>query len=107
MLPSATGSGLDDGNGIQDGGELGVSGVLVKLYDELGTELETTTTDSSGHYGFAPGAGTYYLEFLLPADMAFAPRDQGQDDEADSDVNAASGTTSVFVLGPGQVDAEP
>lgn len=39
-------------DGIQDSGEEKVAGVLVKLYDEFGTLLETTLTDVNGEYLF-------------------------------------------------------
>ncbi|MEO1367634.1 MAG: SdrD B-like domain-containing protein, partial [Acidobacteriota bacterium] len=100
---------LDDGDGIQTGGEIGVGDVTVRLYDASDALLDSTTTDLGGHYAFSPGPGEYYLEFLLPDDTAFAPRDQGggspEADQLDSDVIAATGTTTVFTLGPGQVDA--
>ena len=95
---------LDDGDGIQDGGEIGIEGVTVNLYDPSNTLLGSTNTDTGGGYSFSPGPGDYYLEFLLPADMAFAPRDQGIDDAADSDVDLGLGTTSTFTLAPGEVD---
>jgi uncharacterized repeat protein (TIGR01451 family) len=53
-----------DGDGAQDAGEAGVSGLTVKLYAADGTTLlATTTTDASGHYYF-PGltAGTYVVK---------------------------------------------
>ncbi|MCG8327749.1 MAG: carboxypeptidase regulatory-like domain-containing protein, partial [Chitinophagales bacterium] len=37
-----------DGDGVQDGGEPGISGVTVTLQDDMGNTLETTTTDGSG-----------------------------------------------------------
>ena len=95
---------LDDGNGIQDGGEVGIAGVTVNLYDSGDQLLDTTVTGDDGDYGFAPGPGTYYLEFMLPADMAFAPRDRGPEDGTDSDANIESGTTALFTLAAGQVD---
>ena len=66
--------------------------------------LGSTATDSSGGYAFSPGPGDYYLEFVLPSDMAFAPRDQGSDDGLDSDA-FTDGTTAIFTLGPGEVEA--
>ena len=95
---------LDDGDGIQDGGEAGIEGVTVNLYDSGAVLLDSTTTDATGAYSFLPGDGDFFLEFVLPADMAFAPRNQGADDEVDSDADAGLGTTSIFTLGPGDVD---
>ncbi|MEO1085989.1 MAG: SdrD B-like domain-containing protein, partial [Acidobacteriota bacterium] len=100
---------LDDGDGLQAGGEPGVEGVTVNLYDASDALLDSTATDASGFYGFAPGPGDFYLEFIPPPDTAFAPRDRGADgstsDDIDSDVFAATGTTALFSLGPGQVDS--
>ena len=95
---------LDDGNGIQDGGELGIGGVTIHLFDIADTLVDSTTTDGNGFYAFSPGPGDYYLQFVLPADMAFAPRARGMDEAADSDPNVDSGATSVFSLSAGQAD---
>ncbi|MCG8457744.1 MAG: hypothetical protein MI919_15825, partial [Holophagales bacterium] len=46
-----------DGNGLQDGGEPGVSAVDVHLYDLTGTLLRSTTTDPTGVFRFSPGPG--------------------------------------------------
>ncbi|MEO1083900.1 MAG: SdrD B-like domain-containing protein, partial [Acidobacteriota bacterium] len=95
---------LDDGDGIQAGGEPGVEGVTVNLYDADGQALlEATATDATGAYAFSPGPGDYYLEFIAPADTAFAPRARGSDEALDSDA-FASGFTTVFTLAPGAVD---
>ena len=96
---------LDDGDGLQAGGEPGVAGVTVILHAASGAVVDSTTTDDSGHYSFAPGPGDYFLEVLLPADLAFAPRDQGENDQIDSDLFAATGTSAVFHLAAGAVDA--
>ena len=95
---------IDDGNGIQDGGEIGLVGVVVNLYNPAGSLQATTVTDLAGLYAFEVASGDYYLEFVPPEGNTFAPRDQGTDDGADSDVNAASGTTSVFTLTAGGVE---
>ena len=95
---------LDDGDGIQSGGESGIENVTVHLYDDASMLLDSTTTDGDGLYAFSPGPGSYYLEFVLPVDMAYAPRDQGNDDGLDSDVFAGNGTTAGFTLAPGQLD---
>ncbi|MEM1177489.1 MAG: SdrD B-like domain-containing protein, partial [Acidobacteriota bacterium] len=96
---------LDDGDGLQAGGEPGLEGVTVNLYDGSSNQVASITTDATGHYLFSPGPGEYFLEIVLPADTAFAPRDQGSDDGLDSDVFASTGTTSIFSLAAGQVDA--
>ena len=47
-----------DGNGEQNPGELGISGVTILLLDDTGNVIATTITDSDGNYNFdnvAPG----------------------------------------------------
>ena len=41
-----------NGNGIQDSGESGKSGVTMELRDSTGKVVKTTTTDSNGNYKF-------------------------------------------------------
>ena len=93
-----------DGNGVQDGGEPGFASVDVTLRDSVGTQIDQTSTDSDGFFsfeGFTPG--DYYLEFTAPGGLAFTERGQGND-AFDSDVNPATGTTSVFSFDPGTID---
>ena len=48
----------EDGDGIQDPGELGIAGVTLDLIDDAGNVVDTITTDASGNYLFtnvAPG----------------------------------------------------
>ncbi|MEK7833994.1 MAG: SdrD B-like domain-containing protein, partial [Acidobacteriota bacterium] len=48
-----------DNDGVQDAGEMGISGVAVQLIAPDGTTvLDTVTTDSNGNYYFSNGAGT-------------------------------------------------
>jgi hypothetical protein len=94
-----------NGNGIQDSGEAGVSGVKVQLLTTAGTQANSTVTDASGHYLFdnlRPG-DSYYVQFSLPSGYILAPQDQGSDDSLDSDVDAF-GRTPTITLGAGQTD---
>ncbi|MEM8995428.1 MAG: SdrD B-like domain-containing protein [Acidobacteriota bacterium] len=93
---------LDDGNGVQDGGEPGVPGVTVRLYSSDAVLRDTVLTDAAGEYVFSPGPGEYYVEVVLAPELAYAPRDRGGDDAVDSDINPASGTSSVLTLGAGR-----
>ena len=77
-------------NGIQEPREEGVGGICVNLLDTNGTRLQQTTTDSNGYFGFPVEAGTYSLEFELPAWLEFSGQNIGEDD-MDSDVDQASG----------------
>jgi len=89
-----------NGNGRQDQGEPGVSGVRVQLYDQndLVNSLKTLTTNTSGRYKFdSLLTGNYVLRFQLPTGFRFVAQKVGTDTEIDSDVNA-SGQTAVVAL---------
>lgn len=91
-----------NGNGIQDGGEWGVSGVTVNLLDEYGNWLTSTTTDSYGYYYFGGlSAGNYRLEFVAPSGYAFTLQNQGGNSALDSDADVF-GMTAIFSLGTDQ-----
>jgi len=58
-----------DGNGVQDAGEPGLSGVVVELRDSTGgTVIASVATDAGGYYGFLTvDAGTYVVSIIAPA----------------------------------------
>jgi uncharacterized repeat protein (TIGR01451 family) len=90
-----------NGNGVQDNGELGVSGVTVKLLNQAGSTISTATTDSNGLYQFTANANsTYSVEFVQPTGFnGFTTANIGND-AADSDVvNTATGRTATFTVG--------
>jgi chitinase len=94
-------------NGIQDQGELGIAGVSVNLYTSTGSWAGYAQTDASGAYLFSNVApGSYKICFNLPWGYSnVSPKDQGNDDATDSDVNAISGgsaCTDVFTVAAGQ-----
>ena len=61
-----------NGNGIQETGEPGISGVTVALFDGSGSVVETTETDTDGHYRFTGlPPGRYGVEFQLPTGYTF------------------------------------
>ncbi|MEZ4713678.1 MAG: SdrD B-like domain-containing protein [Caldilineaceae bacterium] len=93
-------------NGIQDGDEAGIAGVVVKLYDGAGNELASATTDANGKYLFNNlKPGDYAVGFALPdAHHRFSPTDQGSDDNVDSDANPTSGRTAATTLESGESD---
>ena len=90
---------LDENNdGIQDGDEVGVEGVTVRLYSG-GTLLGETVTDPTGLYIFDNlSAGTYIIQFMAPQGFAFTSPRQGGDTTADSDPGA-NGRTPPIILG--------
>ena len=95
-----------DRDGIREGGELGLSGVTVRLRDKVGTLVLQTTTDAAGRYHFnsLTPEGEYYVEFAAPAGFAFSPANQGGSDETDSDADETTGTTPIFVFDLAEVD---
>lgn len=91
-----------DRNGVQDSGEIGVSGVLVKLLLGDDTEVRSTRTSGNGNYYFyGVEPGDYKIEFdLESSNYEFTPRDQGGD-SLDSDADITTGKTDVFTVFPG------
>jgi hypothetical protein len=94
-----------DGNGRQDAGEAGISGVVLVL-SHGGTQLDSVTTGAGGDYlfdGLAPN--TAYEVRIDTTQAALAGRtlaaaNQGADDQFDSDATL-SGTTAVMTLTTG------
>jgi len=100
-----------DKDGIQGGGEAGVEGVDVELWecgpdgqpgtiDDVNTD-EIRTTDASGMYMFGAEPGVYDLEpgnyftvFKKPGGTVFTLPNQGGDDSLDSDCRAPRGETA-------------
>ncbi len=94
-----------DADGLQDAGEAGVAGVTVRLVDGAGDEAALpAVTDVAGFYRFADLApGVYAVRFSLPAGLLASPADQGGDDAADSDADAA-GATAPVALAAGETN---
>ena len=90
----------DNGDGIQNDGEPGVSGVTVILLDEnTGAERARTVTDSEGKYRFEElPAGDYRVRFVRPDGVAFSPAGVGTDPAADSDADPATGDATTSLL---------
>lgn len=79
-----------NGNGNQDAGEPGASGVTVQLWNEAKTQLiASTVTNANGNYSLiAPVPGNYRIRVLLPTGASFTLANQGVDDLKDSDINS-------------------
>ena len=86
-------------NGLQDVGEQGVVDVKVTLYNAQGDVVQTTQTNANGEYHFTNVAkGNYTVGFSeLPTGYIFTLKDQGSDEERDSDVKA-NGRTDIIVV---------
>lgn len=89
-----------NGNGIQDAGEVGLSGVTVQLKNTAGTVIATTTTNSNGYYQFTGiTPGTYTVQFLAVSGFGVSPANVGTNDAIDSDVNATGSVTVTLAAG--------
>ena len=87
-------------NGIQDAGEQGISGVAVKLLNQLGVELTSTTTNSTGYYSFnSLVPGTYYIKIVKPASFdILSKKTQGIDNTKDSNLNTSFISDAVVLI---------
>ena len=95
----------NNANGIQDAGEIGISGVTVKLRNSSGTVISTTTTNSSGNYLFSsvPAPANYSVEFPLSISVGtLTTALVGSNTAVDSDPNVSTGITASFSLVVGQ-----
>lgn len=94
----------DNGNGQQDGGEPGVAGVSVQLKDCNDNQLDSTTTDINGIYGFSGlAAGCYTIGVALPDGYTFSPQNVGNDN-TDSDINPANAMSDPVNLAAGEIN---
>jgi len=83
-------------NGIQEGNELPLKGVLVELFDATNRAVAQTTTNDSGHYLFSNIAvGIYSVKFHPSSGYTITQKDRGGDDTKDSDVNPNGKTDKV------------
>jgi len=87
-------------DGIQDAGEPGFAGVVVRLFNaDTNTQVRETQTNQNGRYLFTGvDAGNYYIQFTLPTDFTVSPQNATADDEKDSDIDGTTGRTAVFNL---------
>ncbi len=91
-------------NGVQDAGESGVSGVTVKLVNQVtGEIIKTAVTDSKGFYQFTDlNPGDYAVQFILPDGYEFTSQNQGNNDSSDSDADMVTGRTAQVTLTAGE-----
>ncbi|WP_246859237.1 SdrD B-like domain-containing protein [Spirosoma sp. KCTC 42546] len=92
-------------NGIQDGGDTPIAGVLVTLYTN-GVASATTVTNATGFYSFTgltPGSSlSYSVGFTTPSGYTATLANQGSDDALDSDADLITGRTQSVTLAPGE-----
>lgn len=90
----------EDRDGLQDSGELGITGVIVNLYrcdpdtGDIDSDLiATQATDADGIYLFENlPPESYLVEFVKPAGLVFSLSNVGSDDSIDSDAIPVNGT---------------
>ncbi|WP_167546990.1 SdrD B-like domain-containing protein [Stieleria maiorica] len=93
-----------NGNGLQDAGEPGVSGVVAEIIatdDQLSRGM--VVTDANGYYqidALLPNL-SYQVAYRLPADFEFTLPNVGSDSQIDSDARA-DGSTVPFTLASGE-----
>ncbi|WP_208300297.1 SdrD B-like domain-containing protein [Prosthecobacter fusiformis] len=94
-----------DRNGQQDGGEPGIQGVTVTLYDDNGDAVGTTTTDAIGFYTFTDlQPGDYSVGFPLTVGSDVLTTADVGSDASDSDASVTTGRTIAVTLVAGQND---
>lgn len=99
-----------DGDGLQDAGEPGLSGVTVDLYDIADTPIASTITNSSGEYTFTGlSPSEYYIVFSnAPAGFMLTSQNAGTNGAIDSDADPTAGPnlgrTANFDVGVGLID---
>jgi hypothetical protein len=95
----------DNGNGMRESGESGLSNVVVRAITIEGEEVASATTDANGQYMIDYlGKNSYYLEFELPSGYSVTQANVGSDESMDSDVDNSNGpnTTKYYTIWPGE-----
>jgi uncharacterized protein (DUF2141 family) len=89
----------ENGNGVLDPDDTGMTGVRVELVDEAGQVLSSAKTSSTGRFGFdGLAAGSYRLQFRAAGGLVFTSQHVGTNSAVDSDA-APDGMTQPVVLG--------
>jgi hypothetical protein len=92
-----------DGNGVRDGGELGIAGVVVTLYDGAGRVVETAVSRNDGSYRFdGIPSGDYRVGVSnLPEGYLFTANAVGADHTVDSDADPVTGRSALVAVDDG------
>ncbi len=94
-------------DGIQDDGEPGIEGAIVKLLDTDGNPVAEQTTNQNGLYLFADlnPAAHYIIECQAPPQLegivVRSPANQASNDETDSDADPTTGRTGLNTIPTG------
>lgn len=87
-----------DADGIQDPNEPGLPFIFVILEDCNGGFLDFKVTDPDGQYCFEVEPGSYKIKFANPGGgYQVSPRNAGNDDNLDSDMNIVGRTDCITV----------
>jgi len=116
LAPATLGDRLwldENGDGVQDDGEPGLNDVTVNLFNIYDGLVESTTTATvdgeDGIYSFEDVYPTeYYVQFEFSDEYILTTPDVGGVDSKDSDIDNSNGagTTSIFLLSPGETDLD-
>ena len=88
-----------NGNAIQDLGEIGLGGATFLLRSSVGALIAVQASDVNGTYWFSNvPAGTYFIEVIPPGSFGLVTPNVGSDDTIDSDFDDGSLTTPTFSL---------
>lgn len=105
---SVSGIAFEDsnGNGIKDESEAVLSNITVKLKDQSGNVLQSTTTGSLGTYSFSnlvPGTA-YTIQMTKPSGYSITTQGLGTAQNTGSDIDKGTGTAATFTLTSGESD---
>jgi hypothetical protein len=90
-------------DGIQDPGEPGVSGMIIRLYNSAGFNVATTVTNAAGLYLFdnIPPGNDYYVIFSRPAGFGFTQQNAGGPNAQNNSKADTSGRSNNFNIPAG------
>ncbi|MEE9371803.1 MAG: SdrD B-like domain-containing protein [Saprospiraceae bacterium] len=90
-------------DGIQDVDEPGKVNVRVWLFNEDGESIASTFTNDNGAYLFNNiPPGKYSVGLEIGENIVISPRDVGNNDAIDNDVDPSTGRSELFMLNSGQ-----
>ena len=96
-----------DRDGVREGGEPGIDGLLARLLDSAGTSvLASQATSGGGFYAFEElASATYQVEVVPLGLLDLSPQNAGGDDAIDSDFDPVTARTAPIIFTAGSVVA--